>query len=577
MSKLTPTAQQQEIIEAALDGEDLVIGAYAGAAKSSTLVMIAQEKDKYGGGVGLYLSFNKAIAVEAQGKFPSSVDCRTVHSLAYGATSKALIKKMKNPRIFPKQLAEMFEFSGSFVHGSGEETKWISANQKCSMANKTIAKFCNSADDKLSLKHVCKLDWMLTPVGHSLDFKSVLEEVVVIANKIWDATVDENHEMPMTFDAMLKLYSMSGKRVIADYIMIDENQDSSPAILKIIENQTDKVQKIYVGDEHQAIYGWRGAINAMDLVTGEKRFLSKSFRFGDNVQNLANLFLTHSGCELPLEGNGFAGNKTEIFQNKQRAYDAYICRTNAGVIETIFDVTDRFPHKSVKASCNLDEIKSFVFSYLDVMKGKKTDHALLCVFKDRNELAQYCDDFPEDTEISGMVRLIEKFSATTLIKAVERCEKVKEPDIIITTAHKSKGLEWDSVCIMDDFFYEVDSETSYQIDREEMNLIYVACTRAMKDINVYGIADLIFALTNVQNKVQLSLDLGFTSDFLDPKNPNYNKNQEPVVGFVADFPEDEEEDQYGDDDAARATGGVTTQTHFMPDQIPEGLELTDFK
>ena len=77
--KLIPTKEQEDIIFSASNGEDLVIKAFAGASKTSSLVMIANALHKKGKS-GLYLAFNKAIADEAKGKFPASVDCLTIHS-----------------------------------------------------------------------------------------------------------------------------------------------------------------------------------------------------------------------------------------------------------------------------------------------------------------------------------------------------------------------------------------------------------------------------------------------------------------------------------------------------------------
>ena len=46
----------------------------------------------------------------------------------------------------------------------------------------------------------------------------------------------------------------------------------------------------------------------------------------------------------------------------------------------------------------------------------------------------------------------------------------------MTTAHKSKGLEYDHVVIAQDFHEEATGE--------EMNLLYVAATRAMKTLEI---------------------------------------------------------------------------------------------
>ena len=90
--KFTPTKEQSHIVATASTGVDVIIQAYAGASKTSTLVLVAEElKDKR----ILYLAFNKSIATEAQEKMPYNVDCRTVHSVAYQHTDKAILKKLR--------------------------------------------------------------------------------------------------------------------------------------------------------------------------------------------------------------------------------------------------------------------------------------------------------------------------------------------------------------------------------------------------------------------------------------------------------------------------------------------------
>ena len=59
---LTPTAQQQAILDAAATGEDVKIIAGAGSGKSSTLRLIAMDMERRGQ-TGIYIiAFNTAVA-----------------------------------------------------------------------------------------------------------------------------------------------------------------------------------------------------------------------------------------------------------------------------------------------------------------------------------------------------------------------------------------------------------------------------------------------------------------------------------------------------------------------------------
>ena len=54
-------------------------------------------------------------------------------------------------------------------------------------------------------------------------------------------------------------------------------------------------------------------------------------------------------------------------------------------------------------------------------------------------------------------------------------------DYVVSTAHKSKGLEWNRVQISDDFLYDINS-LAVKITPEELRLLYVACTRGKKPV-----------------------------------------------------------------------------------------------
>ncbi|EAL2861114.1 ATP-dependent helicase, partial [Campylobacter jejuni] len=59
--------------------------------------------------------------------------------------------------------------------------------------------------------------------------------------------------------------------------------------------------------------------------------------------------------------------------------------------------------------------------------------------------------------------------------------------LILSTGHKSKGLEWNNVEIIDDFLnikQELEEREQITIAKEELNLLYVAVTRAKNSLNI---------------------------------------------------------------------------------------------
>jgi len=94
------------------------------------------------------------------------------------------------------------------------------------------------------------------------------------------------------------------------------------------------------------------------------------------------------------------------------------------------------------------------------------------------------------------------------------------PEVVITTAHKSKGMEWPKVALFDDFFKpRVDPNTGDTImpSPEEMRLNYVAATRGREEIDPGGL-DWIFAYTsdnagdpNRGSGMQMNMDMAAPS------------------------------------------------------------------
>jgi superfamily I DNA/RNA helicase len=139
--------------------------------------------------------------------------------------------------------------------------------------------------------------------------------------------LNASDEVPLGHDGYLKQWSVELPVLDYDYILLDEAQDTNPVVLAVLTEQ--KSQLVYVGDKHQQIYEWRGAINAMAKIsTDHEAALTQSFRFGPNIANAANDILAKLGEERQLEG--FAKIPSEIRQSL--VTDAVLARTNAMVI-----------------------------------------------------------------------------------------------------------------------------------------------------------------------------------------------------------------------------------------------------
>jgi F-box protein 18 (helicase) len=64
----------------------------------------------------------------------------------------------------------------------------------------------------------------------------------------------------------------------------------------------------------------------------------------------------------------------------------------------------------------------------------------------------------------------------------ERAVDEKQAEVVLTTAHKAKGLEWPDVTLADDFpdlMMGGEPISKDDLEADEFNLIYVSLTRAM--------------------------------------------------------------------------------------------------
>ena len=477
-----PTQEQQEIIDFALTGNDLIVQAYAGCGKSSTLALVGkalQTQNKR----GIYLAFNKDVANDAKNKMSSNVECSTVHSLAYRNTDKKLIAKLKYRNIYPSQSADRYgiEFLDTNVQlplGDIEDKKF-SPTQILTMAKNTVKNYCNSADDEITLDHVKLID-----MGHTSIIQGegeLIKQVFKYAKMHWKDIINHKSETPLTHDAYLKLYSMSECNLNIDFIMADEFQDVNPCILNILEKQS--CQKLLVGDSFQSIYQWRGAINAMELFDYKQLYLTKTFRFGNQMSVLANLILSLQNADKPLIDNGDGVNK--IYP---KVFDCYIYRTNQGALEKYIQLLNDGvrPYLNV----NVDEIKQFIQHYFGLDKGWdiKRPHPLLTGFNKTRDVLEYLEE-NDDRDLAKFVKLCIN-NGYGLIHKLDNMPDIDTADCILMTAHKSKGLEYNTVFIGDDFNLTEDDElgTVPTINEMELNLAYVAVTRAKKYIDCSGMA-----------------------------------------------------------------------------------------
>lgn len=471
-----PTQEQLDIIEHVKSGKDLKVVAIAGASKTSTLVMVANEVVK----PILYMTFNKAMQEDARDKFPSWVEVRTTHSMAYQAVGYQYQSKLKRPvgRYLnvcgtASEVAKYFKVSPlEYIEG-----KWITSAAIGYAILQTVRNFEQSDSSEIGKSHISYAAFTGKDMKKMNSIKKQYEKVVFEkAKALWALRVNTKSKILAEHDTYAKLWQLS-EPDLSEYeiIMVDEFHDTNMCLVDVLKQQ--EVQKIVVGDPAQSIYQFRGAINALEEVDFPVLTLSKSFRYGQSVADVAQ----------KITGNrkmfGWEELKTETRGTDCRKFpETYtaIYRTNSAMLE---DAVQKISEgKRVNIEADIRDFTNLIWSAIALKNGEmnKVKHTSLLVYDSWGDLQN--DIEWASSEIQRVVAMIESGTVYKVVGFLKAHKNTDDPEITYITGHKSKGMEYPNVIIGDDFpsVYD-DKGKKRELPEAERNLLYVACTRA-KDL-----------------------------------------------------------------------------------------------
>lgn len=471
---MVPNVEQEAILAAAAEEglKVLVVAAGAGTGKTATLKMLEQTLR----GSIQYTAFNSSLVAESKAKFVKA-NCNTTHSLAFGAVGRLYKHRLGGERMTSAQVAKILDIEPLSItikgagapDSEGKPTNKIKVLQPSLLAGQVtvaVRQFCQSADREIETKHFKRVD------GIGQDNNNHLQaHLLSIAHKAWTDLTSVDGTLPFSHDVYVKLWQLGegeNKPIIqAANILLDEAQDTAPVFLDVIKQQTHALL-IMVGDDNQSIYEWRGAVNAMTSFKGAQRLmLSQSYRFGQAVADVANAVLRtlDEPTELVMRGLPSIKSKVEGVANPK----CYLYRTNAGAVSCIMTAIEE--KKKPHLVGGGDDIAKWCQAALDLKAGRGTRHPELCCFDTWKEVVEYSKT-DEGDDLKLMVKLIEKFGAAKIKASMDNMPDEVTADLVVCTAHKSKGREWDTVKLGADF-----PPANRMVDSDR-RLLYVAATRA---------------------------------------------------------------------------------------------------
>lgn len=471
-----PTKEQEDALALFRTGDSLAIEAGAGTGKTSTLLMLAESAPNKR---GQYMAFNKAIVLEAQAKMPATVNAATAHSLAFKSWGKRYSHRLSgSKRMRSMDIAAKLGIGPINVQGIDGKPKTLFASFLAGHVMAAVVKFCQTADEEPNVRHFPYIEGIDATVDGVRSYEAnnyVSRALLPKLQAAWADLMDPAGTLPYRHDHYLKAWQLSGPRINVDYILFDEAQDANPVMTAIVEAQQEHAQLVWVGDSQQQIYSFTGAINALANVPANQRaMLTKSFRFGPAIADVANELLTMLAADLRIEGAG-PHSVVEILENP----DAVLTRTNAAAVSTVLSAQKAGQTAALVGGGR--EVVAFAKASQELVDFGHTEHPELACFDSWNEVRAYVQEDQLGAELQLMVKLVDDFGVPVILEALDRTIREEDADVIVSTAHKAKGREWDAVQLAGDFPPENPSD-------EELRLLYVACTRARRQLDIQAVA-----------------------------------------------------------------------------------------
>lgn len=459
--------EEQAIIRAAgrETKDNLIIRALAGAAKTSTLIVLARAIQV----PILSIAFNVKVAKEMKERMPGNVTAKTLNSVGHTAWGKALGRRLviDKDKVYNicKDLVD--KLPGDQKSEGYEIFSDLMQNVRMGKTSGFLPKNFPGRGLINEEEFLASLDEEPTPLMEEL----VLEASRISARQALSGMCDFDDQilMPTTCGGVFEQFPL---------VLLDESQDFSE-LNHVMLSKFCKNRVIAVGDENQSIYGFRGAHqNSMDLLEqtfSMKRFgLTVCFRCPTSVIKEAHFRTPHMQARPDApEGQVRRLTKWSVADLHEDA--VILCRNNAPLFKMAITLlkNERYP-ELVGADIGKSLIKIM----------KKLGPSTLEIADAESLLVQWRETKLEKSRNPGSI--IDQFEcikvffdqATTLGGAIAYAEMLlsRGGAVRLMTIHKAKGLEFPNIYLLDRELIRTANST------QEKNLLYVGITRAKETL-----------------------------------------------------------------------------------------------
>lgn len=500
LKRLEYSKYQLDIFNAIENGdENIAINAVAGSGKTTTIVSACKRLNLSERDV-IFLAFNKLIVEELKTKLSGYAEVSTLHAFGFN-----ILKRIYNHSEY-KQYVRVD--SWKYQKYVRDNVYSLSRIITLDTDKAKVFGFCCNVAKLYALARVNLIQYSeddlskLRSLCDEHNFITLFDEVEVCNILLQDA-----YKMPkdlvIDYTDMIVL-PLFHKNCIPtyNYVFIDECQDLNTAQRELMLATSKNGRFIAVGDRNQAINGFAGAdCNSFDKIAFQPNTielpLSVNYRCGKNMVSLAQEIVPHIQAHKgAINGEVFHVKQltTSLFQEN----DMVLCRTSAPLVGLCMKLIESGVTAVVKGKDIAQDLKNLienanttnikeVLEYLEEEKKK-----LINVIKEERKCDETMaknamkyinlEDRCKCIENICMYSIKDTTQLKSYINKMFTDEKV-ENAVMLSTAHKSKGLEANRVMILlpNKLPLKFPHQQPWQL-RQEMNLKYVAITRARKQL-----------------------------------------------------------------------------------------------
>ncbi len=469
-----------------------LLSALAGTGKTTTLKKAINRIPKNKSIISL--AFNEPIAKELRRELPAHVETGTVHSTGLKMMRSAGLQS-KFSKGYTKDLIK------NKISAWSERLSTYNTDQLAAHWAEEEA-FLRLMQDQLTIckQYVCieKNDIKAVLIKYGFQVESRRVQV------IWNL-LHRTYSFPLPYhDFADMIYLPASGRVPVkkyDWVFVDEAQDLNRAQFIFIKQMMHtNTRLVFVGDKHQAIYGFAGADsdsfkNILSLPNISVFPLTTCFRCHGNIIHFIN------NTKVNKDITAFQTNKDKGMVrygsiSELTEGDLVICRLNKPLMQLYYHLQE----EGISAQINGKQSDNTLKDIKQILKGKNQKTCMV-IFQElktdslslQNTLTKSTTIPIEDNpkwirhlslleEIRYVAERTQAKTGKELLAGIADLFVPKTGGVRLMTIHNSKGLEADRVFILgDDLTPNRNAKQDWELE-QEANLRYVSYSRAIKEV-----------------------------------------------------------------------------------------------